>query len=587
MQHHERVKLRSHSRPPFPGALTSGARMRGVTEPAKQAATPQHYLIMAVSLALAALHTVLFVAEVRRGGNAVALFAFGVAMITDVAALLTLLFTRSLRATGYVLVLGLSAEVVLSGIAGGGLRSASMPIIAAIPLLATFVGGRVAGVTCAAALAGYATLLYAFDDILMRTGTLPASESLGATAFGLIVTLVLVGALAYALQGESASAQEELERSERRFRLLGQHTADVVFVHDAEGVILDVNDRAVEGLGIGRAALVLGGVQSFERGPNYLAALRGMEDRRVLALERTYRRPDGSEFPVDVRVSRFDGEGRKLFLASARDVSGRHDAEIALRMAKEEAERANKAKSRFLANLSHEMRTPLNTIIGFARVLHRGTFGPLAAQQERFVGNILEAGEHMLTLVNNLLDYRRLEEGHSSVELEPLAVQQALGEALTLVRGIVDERRHSLHTTLPEDLPRVIADRQALVRILTNLLTNACKYTDDHGTITVSATSDDDTVTVAVSDTGIGIAPSDHERVFNYFEQVNNRLAKRSAGSGVGLALSRQLARRLGGDIRVESQLGHGSTFRLTLGRADPPMMVSGPSRRVSQVVTP
>jgi signal transduction histidine kinase len=250
-----------------------------------------------------------------------------------------------------------------------------------------------------------------------------------------------------------------------------------------------------------------------------------------------------------------------------RDVTPDRRAERELRDTRDAAEKASKAKTGFLSNMSHEMRTPLNSILGFARVLDNEQFGKLNERQKECVGYLLHAAQHMLNLVNDLLDLRRIEEDRAAIVATRLPLGPVLAEAITLVRPLIDERQHEVTTVLEPDLPEVLADRRAVVQILVNLLSNAVKYTPNGGKIAVHARAGADLIVVAVEDNGVGIPAEDHAKLFTYFEQLGAKHEAGMRGSGIGLALTRALVERLGGHIRVNSAPGIGSTFEFSIPR--------------------
>jgi signal transduction histidine kinase len=247
-----------------------------------------------------------------------------------------------------------------------------------------------------------------------------------------------------------------------------------------------------------------------------------------------------------------------------RDITERRRAETRERAMKETAERAARVKSDFLRNMSHEMRTPLNAILGFARVLRRST--SLSTGEQAHLEDIVQAGGYMLQLVNDLLDLRSLEEAR--LELAPVELTPIIEQSVALVRPLVQEKQLELSLQVPEGLPPVVGDRRSIVQILVNLLSNAGKFTPAGGSVDVSARLVAGWVEIAVRDTGCGIAPEDQERLFVYFEQLGGKNAARMKGSGVGLALTRSLVEKQGGAISVESAVGKGSTFRVRLGAA-------------------
>ena len=261
-----------------------------------------------------------------------------------------------------------------------------------------------------------------------------------------------------------------------------------------------------------------------------------------------------------------DGWPRYL-LAVADDTSAQRAHEAELFLAKEHAERASRAKSDFLLNMSHELRTPLNAILGFARVLARTARDRLTEDEQGFLADVVGAGDHMLQLVNDLLDLRSLEAvGLDRSEVDLLG---AIDEAVKMATPLATERNQRLTLEVARDLPMGLGARRAVVQVLVNLLTNAIKFTPDGGTITLGATRVGAMVALHVRDTGPGIALADQARLFVYFEQLGGKHAHHMRGSGVGLALTRALVERMGGTIAVSSDLGAGATFTVNLQAAE------------------
>ena len=226
---------------------------------------------------------------------------------------------------------------------------------------------------------------------------------------------------------------------------------------------------------------------------------------------------------------------------------------------------AGKHKSEFLANMSHELRTPLNAIIGFSEVLLERMFGEMNEKQEDYLKDIHSSGQHLLSLINDILDLAKVEAGRMELNLSIFHLPTAIDNALTLIR----ERalRHSITLTAEIDpqLGELNADERKLKQILLNLLSNAVKFTPEGGRITVGARLTGDLVEIAVTDTGIGIAPKDHAAVFEEFRQVGTDYTRKAEGTGLGLALTRRLVELHGGAMRLESEPGKGSTFAFTL----------------------
>lgn len=238
----------------------------------------------------------------------------------------------------------------------------------------------------------------------------------------------------------------------------------------------------------------------------------------------------------------------------------------------EELDRANRAKDQFLASVSHELRTPLNSIIGFSDLLLTQETGPLSDQQRDFLETVTRNGRHLLQLINELLDLARIAAGRLQIAAEPLDLEPVLREAVDSVRAQAEDRKQALVLEPPPEPLTVSADRVRLRQVLLNLLSNAIKFTPDGGRITVSARTADGgaDVRVAVTDTGIGIAPADQARLFHEFVQLDASAGRRYEGTGLGLALSKRLIELHGGTIGVQSTLGRGSTFWFTLPRSRP-----------------
>jgi signal transduction histidine kinase len=225
---------------------------------------------------------------------------------------------------------------------------------------------------------------------------------------------------------------------------------------------------------------------------------------------------------------------------------------------------ASHHKSEFLANMSHELRTPLNAIIGFSEVLSERMFGDLNEKQAEYLKDIYASGQHLLSLINDILDLSKIEAGRMELELTEFDLPTAIENALTLVRERAGRRGIALGFTVDERLGQIRADERKIRQVVLNLLSNAIKFTPEGGRIEVRAVPVNGAVEVWVTDTGVGIAPEDQEAIFEEFKQVGTA-AKKVEGTGLGLALSRKFIELHGGRIWVESQVEAGSTFTFTI----------------------
>ena len=243
----------------------------------------------------------------------------------------------------------------------------------------------------------------------------------------------------------------------------------------------------------------------------------------------------------------------------------RADAEDAQRT----AQSANEAKSRFLNMMSHELRTPLGAIGGYAALLEEGIHGSLNEEQRKFIGRIRHNQAHLLNLVNELLDLGKIESGRIELNPGPVPVQAVVESVYSMIEPQMRARDLLLQVEAPDPRLHFYADRDRVEQIVLNVLSNAVKFTPAGGTVRIMAGRDGDEISFRVQDTGVGIPPDKLDVIFDAFVQVEASQNRAYGGTGLGLAISRQLARAMGGDLKVKSTLGEGSTFSLSLPRSD------------------
>ena len=258
-------------------------------------------------------------------------------------------------------------------------------------------------------------------------------------------------------------------------------------------------------------------------------------------------------------------DGSQTHYVFGTDITERKLAEEALIAARDEAERANRAKSRFLSQMSHELRTPLNAILGFGQLLRADRLAALLPAQQQQVDEILRGGRHLLRLINDVLDLGRIETGRLPMELGPVSLVDLMQECIDLVEPLARERQVRL-APLPDPAPacHVVADRMRLKQVVLNLLGNAIKYNREGGSVHMSFRHDDDALEFSVHDTGPGLSAEQQRRLFVAFERLGADAAH-VEGTGIGLALSRRLVQAMHGDIGVESRDGEGSRFWVRL----------------------
>ena len=236
-----------------------------------------------------------------------------------------------------------------------------------------------------------------------------------------------------------------------------------------------------------------------------------------------------------------------------------------------ELQEANEAKSRFLAMMSHELRTPLNAIGGYTEILELGLHGPVNETQIEDLKRIRRSRDHLLSIISDILGFSRADAGHLSFNIRVVPVDDVLGETQSVLGTQAREQHNVRLETVPPAEPFMVrADREKLQQVVFNLVTNAIRFTDAGGLVRLEATADDDTVTIHVRDSGIGIAADKIATIFEPFVQVDASLTRRVGGTGLGLAIARELTQAMGGTITVESAVGQGSHFAVTLPRATP-----------------
>jgi PAS domain S-box-containing protein len=385
---------------------------------------------------------------------------------------------------------------------------------------------------------------------------------------------------------ERKASEAALEKSRRELQaaldanqLIMDNSQDVICTIDEQGCFLSVNAACEELWGYKPGELVgrpyIDFVFEEDRTRSEEAAEGLLATGKVADFVNRYVRKDGTL--VDVLWSATWSAKDRIMFCVAHDVTDRARIEKALREAKEEADRANHAKSDFLSRMSHELRTPLNSILGFGQLLDRQS--PTETQRPR-IRYILSAGRHLLNLINEVLDISRIEAGTLQLSVEPVCLEEAIGEALDLMRPLAAERTIVLASNCALDTATyVLADRQRLKQVLLNLLSNAVKYTAIKGCVTVSfADSGKDLTRISVRDTGAGIAVEKLARLFTPFDRLG---AEQSAveGTGLGLALCQRLVHAMNGSIGVNSTLGSGSVFWLDLPHTQSPLQTLSVTR--------
>ncbi len=382
-----------------------------------------------------------------------------------------------------------------------------------------------------------------------------------------------------ALRDANKRLAADIERRrvvEERLAFLAANATDAVHRLTLDGKCLYVSSSVEAMVGIPADMLigrdVLSGIHPDDQAEtrHCLARLADGEIDHALVAYRVSKHGTADQWvwlEASAGVVRDGDAGRPIeIIASVRDISKRKALEIELKGARTRAEAAARAKSTFLANMSHEIRTPMNGVIGFTELL---LGADLPEEQRRQAELIADSGRAMMRLLNDILDLSKVEAGHMKMADAPFDPRHALKACVKLVTPAVTQKQLTLKCDLNDSLPSMMTgDGLRLRQIVLNLLGNAAKFTHD-GSITLSAraegTADDEKLIIAVRDTGIGIAPDRQAAIFEQFVQADSNVATQFGGTGLGLAISAQLARLMGGELSVESHIGRGTCFTLTL----------------------
>ena len=378
---------------------------------------------------------------------------------------------------------------------------------------------------------------------------------------------------------EQRRAEERLRTSEERLRVLIGSVKDYgIFMLDPDGRVATWNEgaRRIKGYEsdeiIGRHFSMFYPEPARSAGfPDYELEVARAEGR--FEDEGWRVRKDGSRFWANVVITALRGDDGSLigFAKVTRDLTERRlaqqrEIEDARRVA--EAEASNRAKTGFLAAMSHELRTPLNAISGYAQLMQDGIAGPVTEQQEEFLNRIRGSQQHLLAIVNDLLNYGRIEAGEVVYELTPISMHDVVERVIAMVTPQADRKRLQLELGTCGDDVIARSDQLKTEQIVLNLVSNAVKFTPEGGVVTVTCSLRDGAAMIAVRDTGPGIPEDMQDMIFDPFVQLGRSLTSTPEGAGLGLAISRDLARAMEGEVTVESTPGSGATFTLRLPAA-------------------
>ncbi len=412
--------------------------------------------------------------------------------------------------------------------------------------------------------------------------------------------------IGYLLIGTDNTARKEVEAAQalldqrlrdQQFytRSLIESNIDALMTTDPQGIISDVNQQMIALTGRTRDELIGAPCRGFFTDPVRADAAikRVLTENKVSDYELTVRARSGEETVVSYNAATFHNRDRKLqgVFAAARDVTDRKRFERTLQEKNIELEHASRMKSEFLATMSHELRTPLNAIIGFSEALKDGLMGPMSDTQQEYIGDIFTSGQHLLSLINDILDLSKVEAGMMALELDTVDLNSLLSNSLSIVRDKAAAQRIELELETFDDLGLSRLDMRKTKQIVYNLLSNAVKFSGNGGRVALSARrvarhvvgtlpgqwpmhgfplADNEYgefIEICVRDNGIGISQENMPKLFLAFSQIDSSLARKFEGTGLGLSMVKQLAELHGGTVAVASAEGEGACFAAWLPR--------------------
>lgn len=476
--------------------------------------------------------------------------------------------------------------VMMMAISTGGIESFAAVWLVVVPLEAALSASRrvVAFASALAVVCALALILMNGFDLLDASDTSAAAHRL-FTMFGIASATLYGAGLAFGAESLARTSVSLLYVEEDRYRLLARNMSDVISRHRRNGDVKFISP-AVETL-LGTSATKLLGHGLFERvhvadRPAYLTALsdaaRGGEARSVeFRLRRDMtegaRGSVAADFIwVEMRCRPLEENAGSAapseaeVVAVMRDVTDRKLQEEALTLARTEAERADASKNRFLATMSHELRTPLNAIIGFSEmIVQEDVLMVDAARRKEYAQLINDSGQHLLSVVNGILDMSKMQSGSFEILPEPFAPRPAIVNCCNLLALKARESGIDLVTDVPQDLPEVTGDLRAFKQILLNIVSNAIKFTEHGGAVTVAATAEGARLLLRVTDTGVGIGADDLKRIGDPFFQAGKTYQRRHEGTGLGLSIVKSLVDMHGGEMKVQSRIDEGTIVIIAL----------------------
>ena len=378
---------------------------------------------------------------------------------------------------------------------------------------------------------------------------------------------------------ERKQAEELVRASEERYRALFESNPSPMWIYDLETLsFLAVNAAAVKHYGYSQGefqAMTIKDIRPPEDVPILVQDVEQTNADLASSQHWQHCKKNGALIDVEITSHELLWLGRRARVVLVNDITERKRAEeTAQRLQKVEEEQrlaveAARVKNDFLATMSHELRTPLNSVIGFTGTMLMGLPGPITPAQKKQLETIKASARHQLSLINDLLDLAKIESGKVELRLEPVACEEVVRAVAETLRPVAENKGLAFYVDLPAETRIAHAEKRALRQILINLVNNAIKFTEQ-GEVRIELRNGDKKTRIAVTDTGSGITEEDRPKLFKAFSRLEHTNAHREEGTGLGLHLSQKLAELMGGEIKLESEVGKGSTFTLVLDAESP-----------------
>lgn len=508
--------------------------------------------------------------------------------ISPMISVMYLCRTGNIATSHLISSLNLCLFIIVGAFLTGGIQSFLIAWMVIVPLEAALSGDR--RVIMAASVSAVLSLLSL--HIMGINGLIPPIKEFALSAealllFGIFTATSYGSAIAMSVQSEHEESERSIIETEKKFRLMAENVTDMISVHDGIGKLIFASPAAKSLFGCDSEVLLKDGLLKYVHvsdRPIYMTAISNcINDRQPVSIEYRAKKndTDGMENEKSNSIDYIWVEMRCRWIADemgqsstnkghiisvTRDISIHKTQEIELLDARNQAESSNVAKTRFLANMSHELRTPLNAIIGFSDVLKQELYGKIENQKYTDYARLInEAGEHLLSVVNDILDMSKIEVGNFTILPENFDLIPLITSCCDMMEPVANTNKVTIVAETGYASIEVFADQRAMKQMMINLLSNAIKFSEVDSKVVVKLSYENETIFIDVIDEGIGISDEDLPKLCNPFVQADSSYKRQHEGVGLGLSVVKGLAELHGGTFKISSEVGKGTTARIEL----------------------